>query len=181
MVRLESLHMIERACWRELDRATRERDHEWRVATLATVDGERADARSVVLREIDEAARSLSFYTDSRSPKVAQMRDRPDAVLVTWSPRLNWQLRARVTLEVADTGLGVSSHWARVKLSPSAQDYLAALPPGTPVDRYQPERASREFFAVVTAHIKTLDWLELDPQGHRRASFDAEGARWLVP
>jgi len=64
--RLETLHMIERACWRELDRATRDRLHAWRVLTLATVDGERADARSIVLREVDEAQRRLVFYSDAR-------------------------------------------------------------------------------------------------------------------
>jgi hypothetical protein len=181
MPRLDSLPDIESACWRELERAVVEREHEWRVATLATVVGARADARSVILRQVDRESRQLTFYTDSRSPKVSQIAACPEAVLVTWSRALSWQLRAKVRLEVADSGLGVSSHWARVKLSPSAQDYLAALPPGTPVDRYQPERASREHFAVVTAHVTALDWMELHPQGHRRASFDAEGARWLVP
>jgi hypothetical protein len=179
--RFESLGLIGRACWRELERAGQERDHEWRVMTLATVDGGCADARSIVVREAMPATRTLVFYTDDRSPKVRQLRDHPQATMVAWSRTLSWQLRLRVSLSLEDDGLDVSSRWARVKLSPSAQDYLAALPPGTPVDRYTPERGSRDHFAVVHAEVQSMDWLELHAEGHRRACFDADGARWLVP
>ena len=58
-----------------------------------------------------------------------------------------------MTLAVEDDGLEVSSRWARVKMSPSAQDYLAALPPGTPLSRYTPERGTREHFAVIVAQV----------------------------
>lgn len=179
--RLESLHMVERACWLGLADAARDRDHAWRVMTLATVDGERADARSIVLRDIDEAGRRVIFYTDARSPKVAQLRAAPQGVLVGWWPQPGWQLRLRVRMTIETTGLEVSSRWARVKLSPSAHDYLAALPPGTPVDRYQPERGSREHFAVVTATITEMDWLELHAEGHRRARLAGDASTWLTP
>ncbi len=184
--RIESLGLVHAALWQELQRATAERDHDWRHCTLATVDGERADARVVVLREAQPEAGRLLLYTDARSPKVAQIALHPRGTLVAWSPRLKWQLRLAVRLQVADHGLEVSSRWARVKLSPGAQDYLAALPPGTPVDRYEPERGSREHFAVVTATVEHIDWLELHPDGHRRARFTAGeghdgGGVWLAP
>ncbi len=179
--RIESLGVIERACWRELQRAGRERDHEWRVMTLATLDEGRADARSVIVRESDEATRTLIFYTDDRSAKVRQLLACPQATMVAWSRTLSWQLRLRVSLALEDDGLDVSSRWARVKLSPSAQDYLAALPPGTPVDTYQPERGSREHFAVVRAEVQVMDWLELHIEGHRRARFGSGIATWLTP
>lgn len=179
--RIESLHTIEKACWLALAEATHDREHPWRVMTLATVDGERADARSVVLRDVDEVERRIVFYADARSAKVAQIQARPQGVLVGWWPKAGWQLRLRVALAVETSGLEVSSRWARVKLSPSARDYLAALPPGTPVDRYQPERGSREHFAVVTATIAEMDWLELHAEGHRRARLAGEASSWLTP
>ena len=55
--RLERLDEIEAAVWRELGRAVKDPAHGWRVAVLATVVGDAADARSVVLRELDLAAR----------------------------------------------------------------------------------------------------------------------------
>ena len=47
--------------------------------------------------------------------------------------------------------------------------------------RVAPERASREHFAVVTAKVRSVDWLELHADGHRRAHFGADGAQWLQP
>jgi hypothetical protein len=68
-----------------------------------------------------------------------------------------------------------------MRMTPAAQDYLSPLPPGSPVAHPAPERGTREYFAVVTARVHTVDWLELHAQGHRRARFDEHGARWLVP
>ncbi|MDH4061131.1 MAG: pyridoxamine 5'-phosphate oxidase family protein [Aquincola sp.] len=179
--RIESLQLIEAACWQELAEATSGPGHDWHHLVLATVAGRHAEARVVVLREVDIGARELIFFTDSRSPKVEQMRAHPEATLVAWSASRMWQLRLVVRCTVLTDGLEVSSRWARLKLSPSARDYLSPLPPGTPVDRYLPDRSSREHFAVVNAQVDSIDWLELHADGHRRARFDPQGARWLQP
>jgi hypothetical protein len=179
--RLESLASIEAACWQQLAAAAHDRQHEWRTMALATVDGEHAQARMVLLRDVDVGARQLVFCTDSRSPKVAQLRARPTAALLLWSQRLSWQMRLRATFEVLVDGLEVSSRWARLKLSPGAQDYLSPLTPGTPMDHWELDRASREHFAVVLATVVEIDWLELHADGHRRARFSAAGATWLAP
>ena len=180
--RIESLALIHRACWLELGLAASQRGHAWRRMGLATLDGETADLRTVVLREVDRDQNTLVFFTDARSPKVRQIEAQPLATLLVWCERLGWQLRLRVRLGVEVSGLTVSSRWARLKLTPAAQDYLSPLPPGTPLDRYVPERASREQFAVVTASVLAIDWLELHADGHRRAAFDAAGnGQWLSP
>ena len=85
--------------------------------------------RSVVIREVDAQARTLMIFTDARSPKVAQIAAQPRATLLAWSGALSWQLRLRVRLDVQTSGLAVSSRWARLKLSPAAQDYQSPLPP----------------------------------------------------
>lgn len=180
--RLDDLAAIENALWAELAQAPQQRDHGWRHAVLATRDGDEADARVVVLREVDAEAHELLIYTDARSAKVAQAAAHPQAMLVLWSPRLSWQLRLRVVLDTETSGLAVSSRWARIKLTPAAQDYLSPLAPGSPLGSpVQPERTSREHFAVLTARVLSIDWLELHAEGHRRARFDAQGRRWLAP
>jgi pyridoxamine 5'-phosphate oxidase len=180
--RLETLMEIEAAAWFELARAATDRSHAWRTPVLATADGAAgADARTVVLREVDASSHTLLFFTDSRAQKVRQARQRPQGTLVFWSPALGWQLRCAVTLAVEDTGLAVSSRWASIKLSPAAQDYLSPLPPGAPRDAAAPAVAQRENFAVVTAAVQSLDWLELHPDGHRRARFSSAGGCWLQP
>lgn len=187
----DALKRAEAALWAELANATRDPGHEWRHAVLATVDGDAADARVVVLREIDRPR--LLFYSDARAGKLLQMRQHPVGTMVFWSRSLNWQLRARVRMQALDGGLAVSSRWARLKLTPAAQDYLSPLPPGAEwqgrhaevASRPQPAeppRGERGHFAVVEAEVTGLDWLDLRPGGHRRARFEVPGvARWLHP
>jgi hypothetical protein len=179
--RLGSLAEIEAAVWRELATAVRDKDHAWRVAVLATTDGEFADARNVVLRDLDAATRTLLIYTDPRSPKAAQIAEHPLGTLVLWSEALGWQLRLRVALQLETEGLGVSSRWAWLKMTPAAHDYLSPLPPGSTIDHPLPQRGSRAHFAVLAAQVQAVDWLELHADGHRRAHFGDGGRRWLAP
>lgn len=180
--RLTDLDAIHQASWHQLARCATDKAHAWRVMGLATVDAGLADLRSVVVREVDVPARTLLFFTDARSPKVAQINAQPQARMLAWSATLGWQLRLQVHLAVETTGLAVSSRWARLKLTPAAQDYLSPLSPGTPVDHPLPERSTRAHFAVVHARVQSIDWLELHAEGHRRALFDGSGAgRWVTP
>ena len=180
--RIDTLDQIHLACWQELGKAPRNKAHAFRVMGLATVNGDVAELRSVVLREVLADEQTLLFFTDARSPKVAQIQRQPAGTLLAWCERLSWQLRLRVQLEVQTSGLAVSSRWARLKMTPAAQDYLSPLPPGAPVEHPLPERSTREHFAVVHARVQAIDWLELHAEGHRRAVFDAAGqGRWLTP
>lgn len=181
--RLAELAAVEAAVWQELARAATDRTHEWRTPVLATVDGNLPDARTVVLREVDAGARQLVLYSDARAAKIGQLAAQPRAVLLAWSPRLRWQLRLRIEVEVHTGGLAVASRWARLKLAPSAADYLSALAPGAPLQApgSLPPAEARAHFALLQAAVRSIDWLELHPDGHRRAAFDADGARWLQP
>ncbi|WP_128003267.1 pyridoxamine 5'-phosphate oxidase family protein [Piscinibacter defluvii] len=182
--RLTTLEEVESAVWRELAACATDKAHPWRTAVLATVDGERADARLVVIREVDARQKQLLFYTDERAGKVRQLLNRPLGTMVMWSQPLGWQLRCRVRLAVEMSGLAASSRWARIKLSPAAQDYLSPLPPGAPLDALAPPThgtVKRDYFAVIDATVDAVDWLELHAQGHRRAIFDGQGARWVQP
>lgn len=167
----------------ELAQAVSTRGHPWRTATLATVSPEGLpDARTVVLREWDAQQDSLVLFTDARSPKVQHLQHQPQAVLVLWHPGLGWQLRMTVHTEVTFEGLAVTSRWARLKMSPAAQDYLSPLAPGESLQGLSPAGASRPNFAVVHARVVAMDWLSLNPEGHRRARLcPLERAAWLQP
>ena len=137
-----------------------------------------------MLREVVERQKQLLFYTDERAGKVSQLLNRPHATVVMWSRTLGWQLRCHVRLSLEMSGLSTSSRWARIKLTPAAQEYLSAMPPGTPLAdvRHAGSGAvARDYFAVISAEVTKLDWLELHPDGNRRAIFDAQGARWIQP
>ncbi len=181
MTQRAELEALEASVWQELERCVRDKGHGWRVGVLATTDGDAGDARSIVLREVQVNERAVIFFTDQRSTKVAQMAAHPRGTIVLWSASLGWQLRLRVTLQVQTSGLAASSAWARLKMTPAAQDYLSPLAPGTEIAHPAPERGTREFFALVTAQVQSIDWLELRAEGHRRAVFDGRIRRWLQP
>lgn len=181
-MRIESLHLLRQACWEELQRATRERAHGWRVMTLATVDAGGAEARSIIVREVDASLQRLVFFTDERSPKLRQLQLHPQGTLLAWCRQLSWQIRLRVSLSRESDQRLEQSHWARLQDSPAAQDYLAPRAPGKPLAHAAggPPTAAAHF-AMVNAQVESLDWLELHPDGHRRALFDAAGGRWVQP
>ena len=190
IARIESLGLVHQACWQQLGLACHDKAHGWRLMGLATLgQGELGqpspELRTVVLRELDLPEQSLLFFTDARSPKVAQLAAQPQASLLLWCARLGWQLRLKVVVEVHTSGLAVSSRWARLKMTPAAHDYLSPLVPGAPLTSltpYEPDRATREHFALCSARVMQIDWLELHADGHRRARFDGAGqGQWINP
>jgi general stress protein 26 len=169
----------------ELQRAPHDRHHEWRTPVLSTVDRDGVpDARTVVLRHVDDQASTLHFYTDRRSPKVSALTLRPDACVVFWSKRLSWQLRAYTRITVLQDGPAVQVAWARVQGTAAAGDYLSEHPPGSPL-RGAANGASAagpvHHLAVLQAEVTQWDWLELSRAGHRRAVFSANAWEWRVP
>jgi len=182
--RIASLPDIQAEIWEQLAAATADTQHPWRTPVLATINGHLADARTVVLREFDLRDRRFTIYTDELAAKVSQLLSHPVGTLVMWSHQLGWQLRCRVHLALEMSGLAASSRWARIKLSPAAQDYLSPLPPGTTIESPEiPTHAAvpRDYFSIITAQVLSIDWLELHELGHRRARFDGNEGRWLQP
>jgi len=182
--RLDTLPEIEVAVWKQLLAAVTDKAHEWRTPVLATVNGDAADARVVVLREVIDRQKQLLFYTDERAGKVSQLLRHPHGMVVMWSRKLGWQLRCHVQLTLEMSGLTATSRWARIKLTPAAQEYLSAMPPGAPladVRHAGSGQVPRDYFAVISAEVECIDWLELHADGNRRAIFDAQGARWIQP
>lgn len=173
--------MIQSACWRELERASYERGHDWRHIGMGTVGESGPELRVVILREVLENENRLTFFTDARSPKVAQIAAHPEAALLAWSRALGWQVRMKALLTVDAAGPQVAARWEQLRTTAAAAEYLSPLPPGTPMTTMAPQPGERNHFAVVSAVIQSIDWLELHPAGNRRAVFDSQGMRWLNP
>ena len=176
---------IRQRIWTELQRATLDRHHEWRTPVLATVGTDGApQARTVVLRHADAKLARLHIYTDSRSPKVAELVAQPSATLVFWSKRLSWQLRVRADISVQATGPEVAAVWNRVSQSAAAGDYLSAAAPGDALPVQQADSgapASTHHLAILNVQVQEMDWLELARSGHRRAVFGAHAWAWRTP
>jgi len=171
-----------RRIWMELQRAAQDRHHDWRTPVLSSVDAQGIpQARTVVLREVNTNTRELTFYTDRRSPKVAELQAAPLTALVFWSKRLSWQLRVAARVRVDTTGRLIDAAWARVSQSAAAGDYLSATAPGSPLQHQNNAPNKHHNMAILTAQIDVLDWLELARSGHRRALVTPDRTEWCVP
>lgn len=179
---MHSEEKLRAAIWAQLTQAVTDRSHAWRTPVLANVD-ERGEpqARTVVLRAVLEQHLRLLFYTDYRSPKAVALAANPAAVLVFWSEALRWQLRVSVDARVETAGATVDEAWESVRHTAAAADYLSTQAPGSPVYAATGERAAQPAFGVVVASVRSIDWLELDRAGHRRARLTADAVEWLVP
>lgn len=190
---LETPEDIRKRVWMELARAALDRHHEWRTPVLATLGLDGApNARTVVLRHTDATLRTLDFYTDSRSPKIAELAAQPQATLLFWSTRLNWQLRARVNIKALTSGQEVEAVWAKLKQSRAAGDYLTVAAPGDKLSAADAKpfcedaaaaaaTNSQHHLAILKAQVDEIDWLELSRNGHRRAKLSPTAWEWLTP
>jgi hypothetical protein len=145
-----------------------------------------------VLREVNRQEKCFEIYSDRRSPKIAELKQHPCALLHFWSKRLHWQLRVAVKVHVLESGPDVESRWDRLKLTAAARDYLSPYPPGSLMEkpsepsgakgikRIQDQEIAHNF-CVIRAGFIEMDWLELHAEGHRRARFSVDEWQWLLP
>ncbi len=161
----------------------------WRNLALGSVGLDGApQVRTVVLRRFSGV--ELDVHTDVRSAKFAELQANPAATLHGWDAESRIQLRAvgTVALHVGDAT--AQAAWTELKEG-SRATYRVQPGPGTPLagpDNPVPDATEKDavgVFCVVRLTIRTLDWLHLAHDGHRRARFsladDPAKALWVVP
>ena len=181
------------AVWADLwDRLTQGRDradHPFRTATLATADAlGRPDARTVVLRQLDPAARRLDFQTDRRAPKFSTLQRNAAVAWLFWDAKDQLQLRmhAAATLHTGDDV--AEQQWNAIP--PAGRTaYRVPLATGTTLDG--PDAPSpgdtdgRHNFAVVRCAVASIDWLKMLDGHWKRLYFEWPNgdlqSRWLMP
>ncbi|MCU0702428.1 MAG: pyridoxamine 5'-phosphate oxidase family protein [Fimbriiglobus sp.] len=160
--------------------------HPFRWPVLSTVaDDGGPDARTVVLRRFDHAARQLVFHTDVRSAKVTDLRRDARCTFLFYDAddRLQMRVRAVAAIHHADDFARAEfaalpphnrATYASVVVPGEVEstDAPFVYPPKPPVD----EAVSFGHFAAVACVIERIDALELHPSGHRRAVLEWNGA-----
>ncbi len=145
-------------------------------------------ARMVVMRAFTRSPPQIDLYTDARTPKVEQLRGDPRAELVFFDKSKSIQMRVRGSVQ-----LHHRDDIARAAYGDGGGhtdgDYARAQAPGT--DAPDPDAAlgisgsAWENFMVLRVSVASIDWLELQRAGHRRARFNhvdgAWSAVWLTP
>ncbi len=182
MNELKDYKRLHQTLWSELEQAVTDREHGWRTPVLSTVDANGLpDARTVVLREADHTTQTLKVFTDQRSPKVAQLQDKPQVQLVFWCRNRQWQLRARASVTIDTSCDQVTDIWQRIRETAASSDYLTAGAPGSVLTDLAPLPADQHALCILVFKVQSLDWLMLSPQKHRRARLEHDTLIWLTP
>jgi general stress protein 26 len=132
----------------------------WRTPVLATLDASSgADARTIVLREVDIARRELVFHTAADSGKYQQLARDPRCCLVIYDPDTEQQLRlygdaARITDEDE-----LEARWGQLS---NTQQRVYGL------DRDCPARQNFSAFSIV---IHTMHQLLLAADGRNETKI----------
>ena len=163
-------------CADSLTAATASARHPFHLITVATmVAASGPDQRTVVLRSFDPAAGTISFHTDIRSSKVAQLAACPQVSLHWYDPAARVQLRISATAAVHHQDDLAVKAWTRSRAT-SRACYTAVKGPGAAVDAFptapsiplDDDPRGLVHFAVVTCRFSTIEVLTLHAGGHQR-------------
>ncbi|HKR42880.1 MAG TPA: pyridoxamine 5'-phosphate oxidase family protein [Paraburkholderia sp.] len=156
------------------------------VATIA-LDGAPA-VRTVVLRRVSRELRSVMFHTDVRSTKVAELRRDPRISLVGCDLDGGIQIRLHGIAKIVETPSETRAVWDSSRLR-TLIVYRTPLAPATPVASPVEAHAAThaedsdssagfENFCLIETTVSRIDYLDLNPAGHRRASLVFEEGKW---
>jgi hypothetical protein len=175
--------------WDCLAAAAREEDVPFKVMQAATIslDGS-PNVRTVLLRGVSEQENLLTFHTDLRSPKIAELSHDPRIALVGVDPVQNLQIRIFGETRIVRDGQARRDAW---ESSPDHDliVYRTGLAPGTPIthrgdaldetrDLLDPAEGLKHF-CVVEVRPARLDWLDLSVADRpQRALYVREGDHW---
>ncbi len=183
-----------RTAWTMLAQGVTDRASGFNTPVVASADADgKPQARTMILRGVDAMAKTLTFHTDIRTPKITQWRQSEFVCVVFYDHKEKIQVRVEGTVYLHRDDLLADELWHAAR--PTSQlAYAAHSAPGTSIAAPLPATVSltpdtRRNFCAVVIHVDTLEWLYLAPpndtQGNQRARFSWHDgvltATWLQP
>lgn len=194
----DTLINLEHASWHQLASGAKEDKDGFRTMTLATCTSKGADARTVVLRQVNPTHKYVWFFTDARSEKVLQLEAFPTATLLFWDAERQVQLSLTIEARLHTDDYIADEHWKTLGLS-SRKSYLSEKIPGSEQPHPYPgfpeqlgenlpteaeSEAGRKNFAAIECRVLGMEYLHLSRSGQTRAFFQYEPESkmmWLAP
>ncbi|PMS36464.1 pyridoxine/pyridoxamine 5'-phosphate oxidase [Trinickia symbiotica] len=185
-----NLEQVYARIWDCLAAAVREEKLPFKVMQAATIglDGS-PNVRTVLLRGVSERENLLTFHTDVRSPKIAELSHDPRIALVGVDSVRNVQIRVFGETRILRDGKARLDAW---RCSPDHDliVYRTRLAPGTPMshagDEFDETRdvldpaEGLKHFCVVEVRPARLDWLDLSTWDRpQRARYVRQGDLWI--
>ena len=190
----ESLAQTYERLWSCLESGVSAQRSPFTMLQAATLGVDGALKVRTIVRQVNRADRVLSFHTDARSEKVAELRRDPRIALVANdldAPcRFAWKVRHR-SATTKRNGARSGKRAVRIRcccIAHRCRRYAGRVA-GSRAGPGEPGAASTDDgygnFCLLHVTVTRIDWLELARTGHRRAVFDLhergyEG-RWVAP
>lgn len=172
--------------WKELKCAVIDRNHPFRVCTLASFEEPgKIKQRMVNLREVT-IDNTLLFYTDVRSFKVSQLKNKPHGSVVFYNPDSQLQISLRGKVEVHEDDELCEEHKFKID-GRSVQDYNTKYSPGKKIKNPMDVARTDDLnFAVLELFPEHVEYLKLRAEPNRlRANFTKTREGWektfLIP
>ncbi len=165
---------------KELHKATTEKGHPFRCATLGTVGlGTMARLRTVVIRGYSETD-GITFYTDKRSKKVMHLKENPKASILFYHPTKLLQLRIEGIASINNNREELKAYWENISKE-AKKDYTTTEAPGTKVENIETIEYLNESnnFCVVTLVPHKIEYLKLSNPQHIKIQYTKENNAWL--
>ena len=145
--------------------------------------------RTIVLRGADEQRNTLTFHTDMRSAKVAELRADPRLSMLAVDLVNLKQIRLEGRAEICTDDNERKAIWNSARPHTLIL-YQAALPPGTPLESPLPtgmqrpaednpgHRSGFDNFCVIHVTLSKIDYLDISADGHQRTLFNRQEGAW---
>ena len=168
----------------ELNKATKVSKHDYHTFTFATVDFNKPQQRTVVLRSFDKRKNEIAFHSDRRSPKLNQIQLNCNVSALFYDKVRKVQLRIIGKAGTTKDDRELKKIWRLMK-SDSKLCYMGPFSPSKKLDYFQPnlpihdakniDVESNEFgfrnFCRIKIKMKSIEWLRLSYEGHKRILF----------
>jgi pyridoxamine 5'-phosphate oxidase len=191
---------LEKDCWiRLLNGALKGRDS-LHTPTVANINKHGINMRTVVLRKVDTKEKTLAFHTDIRSGKWNELQENNNISWLFYDAASRYQIRlsGKASMHCDDTlvddaWLKNTPHSRKIYMGETAPSKNSDGPTSGVPEVFQSKDPSveqsevgRKNFGIIVTKVCWMEWLWLNSDGHRRASFkynDDNGieANWLVP
>ena len=194
-----NLDKIYSKIWKILHSGLKNKEAPFHLPVFISGNKEKFDGRIVVLRGLNEKEKKIWFHSDIRSNKVSILKSNPEGVFLFYDKSEKIQLRISGNVKVNYKNDTTQKSWEKT-IHMSRQCYLGDKAPGTDsskptsglteeIDNFKytinESEVGYKNFCVIETYIKSIEWLYLAAEGHRRAFFtftnDLIKKKWLIP
>lgn len=149
--------------------------HPYRYVNLSTTIENKVFQRMVVFRKIE--GNIITVYTDSRTPKVEQLKQNANASLLFWDYKCMTQIQLQGTATI-DFNKDPSI-WNGMR-DKAKEDYTAKLTPGSEISSSNEIQflENENYFCKLHFKITNIDYLQIGKPNHTRAQFEWVDNKW---